>query len=575
MQLANPYALLLLGFIPILILIHSLKPKPKLVEVTNLFLWQEALREKAGGIRIQKIINNILLLLQIAVVIMTAFALANPLMAKRSELKGDVILVIEAGIRPLLRSPFIADKKRLRSVIRSIRPTDVPGDLQKTIYLALSFMDPDRNDRILFITDGADRNFKRLADLHPKMETVLISGGTKNVGITKFEFRQELDSKDRYEILLEVKNFNPKAVLCPIRLVLDEKTFLKKTIGLRPLEKRLLIFPYSGLIVGTAEVFLENDDDFPTDNRAFAVLSTSQAIWVLLVTKGNFFLERLLNAYPNVRVNSIKEIIATSWAEQTQRHDIVILDRTSHPIIERGNFLLIHTLSPSIPIKEIGEIKDPRVLDWDRKNPLMEGLNMGDLKLAYAMKVRAKAPLKPILESQDTGLIYAYEKKGIRAVFMGFDLTRSDLPLRVAFPVMMSNIFNWLYPNKLRFSSHQVQAGKPFAVYLDVPTKEISVRTPLGKWEKHRVEESPFLYSNTNEAGIYTIAEGKRQRNFAVNLVDEEESDIRTSHVREETEGSNESTLQTVVNMVSIWPYLLFLGCAILFLEWYIWCKKP
>jgi hypothetical protein len=205
----------------------------------------------------------------------------------------------------------------------------------------------------------------------------------------------------------------------------------------------------------------------------------------------------------------------------------------------------------------------------------MEGLNMGDLKLAYAMKVRAEAPLKPILESQDTGLIYAYEKKGIRAVFMGFDLTKSDLPLRVAFPVMMSNIFNWLYPNKLRFSSHQVQAGKPFAIYLDVPTTEISGRTPLGKWEKHRVEESPFLYSNTNEAGIYTIAEGKRRRNFAVNLVDEEESDIRTSHVREETEGSKESTLQTVVNMVSIWPYLLFLGCAILFLEWYIWCKRP
>lgn len=613
MQLANPYALLLLGFIPILILIHSLKPKPKRVEVTNLFLWQEALREKAGGIRIQKIINNILLLLQIAAVIMTAFALANPLVAKRSELKGDVILVIdssasmkargpdgirfemaqdkalqliekiprgtkvlviEAGMRPLLRSPFIDDKKRLRNVIRSIRPTDAPGDLQKTIYLALSFMDPDRNDRIFFITDGADRNFKRLADLHPKMETVLISGGTKNVGITKFEFRQELDFKDRYEILLEVKNFNPNAVLCPIRLVLDKKTFLKKTIGLRPHEKRLLIFPYSGLIAGTAEVFLENDDDFPTDNRAFAVLSSSQEIWVLLVTKGNFFLERLLNAYPNVRVNSIKEIIATSWAEQTKRHDIVILDRTSHPLIERGNFLLIHTLSPSIPIKEIGKIENPRVLDWDRKSPLMEGLNMGDLKLEYAMKVRAEAPLKPILESQDTGLMYAYEKKGIRAVFMGFDLTRSDLPLRVAFPVMMSNIFNWLYPNKLRFSSHQVQAGKPFAIYLDVPTKEISVRTPLGKWEKHRVEESPYVYSNTNEVGIYTIAEGKRRRNFAVNLVDEEESDIRTSHVQEETEGSIESTLQTVISMVSIWPYLLFLGCAILFLEWYIWCKR-
>ena len=33
---------------------------------------------------------------------------------------------------------------------------------------------------------------------------------------------------------------------------------------------------------------------------------------------------------------------------------------------------------------------------------------------------------------------------------------RSDLPLRVAFPVMMNNIFNWLNPNTLDFTSTQV-----------------------------------------------------------------------------------------------------------------------
>ncbi|MBW1913165.1 MAG: BatA domain-containing protein, partial [Deltaproteobacteria bacterium] len=48
MQFANPIALLLLGLIPILILIHSLRPKPRQVEVTNLFLWQEALKERRG-----------------------------------------------------------------------------------------------------------------------------------------------------------------------------------------------------------------------------------------------------------------------------------------------------------------------------------------------------------------------------------------------------------------------------------------------------------------------------------------------------------------------------------------------
>jgi hypothetical protein len=271
----------------------------------------------------------------------------------------------------------------------------------------------------------------------------------------------------------------------------------------------------------------------------------------------------------------MKEIVASSWAEQTKRHDIVILDRISRPNIERGNFLLIQTLSPSIPIKNLGDIEAPRVLDWDRDHPLMEGLDLSSLKIETAMELKEEAPLKPILESQDTGLMYAYENEGIRAVVMGFDLTGSDLPLRIAFPVMMSNIFNWLYPYKLRFSSQQVQAGKPFAIYLEVPTKEISVRMPMGKWEKFPVEGNPYYYTNTVETGIYVIAEDKRRKYFAVNLVDEEESNIRASKFRKVKDGPKESSLEVVKKMVPIWPYLIILGCALLFLEWYVWCKRP
>lgn len=615
MGLANPYALFLLGFIPVLILIHSLRPKSRQVGVTSLFLWQEVLRERTGGLHIRRIVKNIPLLLQIATVILAAVALADPSWPTYSELKGDVILVLdssasmkaqgedgirfdrakeealqlierlpkgkrmlvlEAGSKPLLRCPFTDDRKRLRHVIQDVHPTDGPGDLEKALYLALSFIEPYRADRVLFITDGADRDFERMANLHPKIEPVLVSGGSKNVGITKFEFRQEIGYEDRYEILLEIKNFNRHPVICPIRLAFDGKTFLRRTVGLKTREKKLLIIPYSGLIAGTAEVNLELKDDFSTDNRAWAVLNPSNEIWVLLVTEGNFFLETLLGAYPNVNVNSSKEIIASSWAEQTQRHDIVILDRTSRPRIERGNYLLIRTLSPSIPIEKIGEIEQPKIWDWDRKHPLMQGLDFSGLKIASAMKVEGEDPLQPILESQATALMYAYEKEGIRAVFMGFDLTRSDLPLRVSFPVMMSNIFNWLYPNKLRFSSHQVQAGKPFPIHLEVPTREFSVRTPSGRWEKHRVKENPNLYTDTNEVGLYMIAEGKRRRYFAVNLVDEAESDILASHLtKPEESAARGSKPEKVKTVALLWPYLLFLGCISLFMEWYVWCKRP
>ena len=48
---------------------------------------------------------------------------------------------------------------------------------------------------------------------------------------------------------------------------------------------------------------------------------------------------------------------------------------------------------------------------------------------------------------------------------MGFDITRSDLPLRIAFPVMMGNIINWLRPRALGVSSLHTRPGDPFDIY--------------------------------------------------------------------------------------------------------------
>jgi hypothetical protein len=189
--------------------------------------------------------------------------------------------------------------------------------------------------------------------------------------------------------------------------------------------------------------------------------------------------------------------------------------------------------------------------------------------------MKAENPVRPLLESRDTGLIYSYEDQGIRAVYMGFDLTRSDLPLRVAFPVMMSNIFRWLNPDKLGFTSRQVQAGTPFPIYLEPGTKEFSVRTPDGKRETLQARRNPYPYPNTDQTGIYTVAEGNRQKSFAVNLVDERESDIRGPQIRSEDKGREAKTRGAVQTFVPLWPYPLFGGCLLLFLEWYVWCRRP
>ena len=613
MQFLNPGMLTLLGIIPVLILIHTLKPKPRQVDVTNLFLWQEVLDERSSLLTFKRLKKNLPLLFQILVVILATLALAKPTWMYISSQKGNMILVIdtsasmqtksgsgtrfdvarekafeliekrdpvqkilivEAGGKPAIKTGFLDSSNRAIRLVKSLKPADVAGDLHRAIYLALSFIDPATEDALFLITDGAGEDISALVKNHPKIRPVIVRGGNHNIGITKFRFRQEIERSNHYEIMLEIKNFSAFPIRCPVRLSIDRAVIFQKTMMFKAQEGKVLIFPYTGLISGIARAILEIDDDFTTDNRAYLSLNAAKDIWVLLVSRGNFFLEKLLKAYPNVKVNSVKEIIPSSWNDQTLRNDIVIVDRMDFPKTEKGNFLLIDAYSPSIPIVKTGHIRFPKNLVGDLKNPLMANVNLSGLIIEQAAKIRADNRLKPVIRSIQSGLMYTYQKGGLRAVHLSFDPTQSNLPLKIAFPVMISNIMNWLNPHKLQFSSLQTRAGEPFDIYLDPQTDTFYTRAPLEKWQKHEASTNPFRYTHTGTVGIYTISENDKQRNFTVNLADEAESNI-ASPTREKSFYQPEHSVASEEISVQqpLWTVFLLLGCMLLIVEWYIWLK--
>ena len=472
MQFLSPYMLLTLGIIPILIILHTLKPKPRQVDVTNLFLWNAVLKEKSRNLNFERLKRNLPLLLQILIVVLAALALAKPTWTYLTAKKGNMILVIDtsasmqtrsgsgtrfdlarqkalqlieqrdqgqkilivaAGNKSVVKSGFIDNSSQAQDLVNNLQPSDAAADLEPAIYLALSFVDPAKQDLLYLISDGAGQDFSALVKNQPKIRPLIVSGGEHNIGITKFEFRQQADHSDHYEFLLEIKNFDLIAVESSIRLWIDRVVLFESVITFEAQEKKMLIIPYSGLINGIAGATLEIDDDFTVDNQAYLSLSAAKEIWVLLVSKGNHFLEKLLAAYPNFRVNSVKEIIPSSWPEQTVRHDIVIVDRMDFPETDRGNFLLIDAYSPSIPVSNIGRVRLPAILAWNRKSPLMANVNPSGLLVAEATKLQADRQLQPVIASARTGLMYAFEENGLRVVLIGFDFTRSDLPFKSLF----------------------------------------------------------------------------------------------------------------------------------------------
>jgi Ca-activated chloride channel homolog len=614
MQLLNPIWLLLLGLIPVLLIIHSLKPKAKEVEVTGLFLWKGALKEVRGGSRIQSLMKNLPLLLQILIVILASLALAEPIWTRPTQIKGDVVLVldssasmqtrtkkgirfdqakekalklvgelseesrmliIEAGNRPEIRSPFSKNKKHLREVIRNILPLDVSGDLENAVYLALSFVQPAGEGKLYLISDGAVAGLDRLLQDHKKIHPLIISEGDNNVGIINFQCRPDPEIPDVYQALLEINNFNSRPVVCPIQVTIGKESVFKKTIGLKSRERKRFLIPLLRPESGIAKAYLDFKDDFPLDNQAYNVLPSPKELWILLVTRGNYFLKTLLEAYPQFKVHTLKEINPSSWEDQVRNHDLVILDGISPPSTKQGNFLMINAFSPSIPIIKTGLQNNPVVLDWDRGHPVMQNLDLGTMQIKTASIVKAEANLRPLLEARNQGLIYAYEKEGLRAVLINFDLKQSDLPFRVAFPVLMTNCFKWLQPHRFSFAPMQVKAGEPFSLYLRPATQSISIGLPNGKWVNQPVLSNPFPYPHTEKVGVYTVGEQEKRTYFAVNLFDASESDIRVepSGLEKQT-GLSGTTKETTLTPVHFWFLVLLAAVLFLILEYYVWLNR-
>jgi hypothetical protein len=244
------------------------------------------------------------------------------------------------------------------------------------------------------------------------------------------------------------------------------------------------------------------------------------------------------------------------------------------PETARGNFLLIDAYSPSLPVFKTGKVRLPEILAWNRQSPLMADVNLSGLLIEEGTMLQADRQLQPVIESARTGLMYAFEEKGLRVVLIGFDFTRSDLPLKVAFPVMMSNIFNWLNPHQLEFSILQTQPGEAFDIYVNPQTQTIYTRAPDEKWEKYPVKMNPFRYENTGRVGIYTIAENGKERYFTVNLADESESDTNSKSFEHLPDPSERPLVAEEISAQQpLWMFFIIIGCALLMIEWYSWLK--
>src|ERR1700746_3688096 len=120
-----PYALLLaLGAVPLILFLHSLKPKGLKVSTTTLFLWERVLKERPLATRLGWLFRkNLLLILQILAACLLIAALADPSLLQIGAASGDVVVVLDLSASMKAKGSretrFDAARKKFASLVDS------------------------------------------------------------------------------------------------------------------------------------------------------------------------------------------------------------------------------------------------------------------------------------------------------------------------------------------------------------------------------------------------------------------------------------------------------------------------
>ncbi len=607
---------------------YILKLRRRAVATPFIKLWERVVKEKEATSLFSKLRRLLSLLLQLALLALLVFALGDP-RSKESLTAGrtlvalvdasasmqatdtapayktrldyaknevqkmvrglgasDRMLVAQMDATVTALGPMTGDTAELDRAIDKIAPTDARTDFPRALRFALDALAGAENPEIVVLSDGVLGDAKdaqgKVKIEGAKLTYVPVGNASRNVGITQFSVRRYPLDKGRYEVMLEVTNTGTEPEDVELSLYGDGALVDVSKFRLKPKEKLPRFYPSLSGASRALEAKLtpigDSKDYLPADNRAYALLPERKRAKVLVVTTGNTYLEAalLLDEYLDVTVVSPKAYADKYALSAVAGFDAAIFDCvtpvTAPPI---HAFYINPSSEAGSPVKVDKVERENEGFDKiDRKSPLVRWTALDEVRIASMHKLIPEIGDKVVGASDASGpVLVSGSRAGHKFVAIGFDVRQSDLPLRVAWPLLLLNTLNWFVDEESQYLS-SFRTGEVWRVMLGREHARATLTTPQGTKEVVPVHDGRAVYLG-RRAGLYELrAEVKEGDapvvvNFAANLLDAAESTIEPAKELA-IEGKKADSLSGFHVGVrrEIWIYLLLLAIALTALEW-------
>jgi hypothetical protein len=290
---------------------------------------------------------------------------------------------------------------------------------------------------------------------------------------------------------------------------------------------------------------------------------------VLLVSEGNIFLERAIANLPGLSAYRA----GTTGELSSEDFDLAIFDSVlpdslpDFPLLAinppPGNSLL--TVSGAFSDTQITRVSD---------DPLLNYVDFSQVQILEARRVESPSWAETLVRAQGGPLLLAGETGGRRVAILTFDLHQSDLPLQIAFPVLIANLTGWLTPGLPFDAGDALGPGDPLTLYPG-DAQSLSILRPDGRrWTPSpgpAAESGSLVFGETEELGLYQVEiDGAPAGQFAVNLFDPAESDLSRQEMITVGRAEIKSGGEQKLGQRELWPWLAAAALIILTLEWWV-----
>jgi hypothetical protein len=580
MSFGLPAAFSLLATALIVILFALLRSRRRRRDVSTFFVWRELHDSVSGHTQRLRSLLDPLVLLQLATLIATVFAITQPLWTSKHSGFASLAIVVDVSASMSTRmdagiTRYEAAVQRVDEILAAYPSSPVSLILFSKSPRALFAGETDRRvvSRALAASAPGWEGDGTPADLVSGLvavggpsayeQIILLSDHTPapvpfplrvemflegdDIGLTAFSVRESPDGAG-VSAFAELYNGSDEPQ-SPRLEIADETSRTTLETFLEPGEEATYVVPFPTSRGSRFVASVRVEDASPYDNVRYASLQRSVGLDVRWIGNSNRYLMAALAAAAPIR------LVNAPPADLTVVYDAEI------DALPDGNVLLVHSTIRNVIA--IGDGTTSGTVASVANDPLLSGIHASDIYAERLPLVDVLLPFLSLLSVGETPFALRILDPHRLIMVLPSDLVATNLPITVDFPILVRNLVAHVMPARLVAVSQWTLVGDP--VFLASRGDAVEVLDPDGRAIALLPEQRTFF---PDRPGQYSIRREGETHVLSVNVDPHETSSFAAAELALAADASLPPlSSQLRGTQSSLWPIAAAAGLFLLLIE--------